>query len=1594
MAARSHKTDALVYARHIYIARLRLVITAISLGHNKLVVSILVVFLTISFFPGSVSASIRCYPTGGLTVCHDQNDMSVFYNTPLQEVAYYVQTIRDSLNYWTIYHSNARNKSPGSFGDSIKVGSLQASYNYLMPPNKSYKIWGTQTDGSSILYSADGTNSYTSVSGGGNPIAVAGRYWAGDNYYYVFFLGVADDNMNRLAGENDYRHYLLEARTLDFVNFEIKADINGVEQWKQFNDSACQANPASCRPKMLKDINGNIIRSNQAKHPDLTFGLIGSISIINNTYYYFYTDYDTSSQNFYLYYRTATNITGNNYWSAPIRISNNIGGAAIVRVAKAKGLDKWAVFYNCWSSGRSDLCLQYTNNLNVIGSGGISDLVIDNFNAGNFYLGLQGVNQQGILTDKNGNLISPDNEDQTYARGGELRWSDFSSPGVYGGKVWRAGWGVTDPCAGITCNNPPSNYCSGSTTVTYSSSGTCSGGSCSYSSTSTACAASSGWVNTSSCAPACSGNTPITQKTQQYRSYTCSGAGSCSYSVTNNQAVTCTTGSACSTWSCNGATLCTGGYCTSGSCAAPGTCSTCQPTAPTCVSGSTLRTYSAGCGAGSCNSQASYTDTNCPYGCASGQCKSAGTIVVNENRVSSYTLSGPNIFSDSGSKTFSAIPGIYSISAGDIYGFSKSGSPTSGILASGGTLTFTITYTDLCSGVACNNPPVSYCGGSNKIAFNSPGVCSAGSCSYTNASTACTFGCSAGKCNNDPCTGVTCNNPPSPACSGTNKITFSSPGTCSAGVCSYSSSTTNCALNDRWYNKSMSYNSCSSGQACTAQDQEYRSNTCLNGACVYTAMQTRTLYSKCNSCQFGCSGGACNPDPCGGVSCQSASCNGDTRLYGGFCSAGTCGFVNSEDCNANNKWLNSSGTYPCCSGAQTALCQDQIFTDYTCASGACIAGSVTNRQTIKSNHASCVVKTDTCIGSTLRDYSAAACASGACADTYNDIACQFGCSNGKCNINPCSGITCNNPPMNYCNGNNLINYNSQGTCSSGVCSYGSTTLSCTYGCANAQCKPNPCVGVTCNSPPQAYCSGSNRISYNNTGTCSLGTCSYTTASAFCQYGCSGGICVNNPCDGVVCNVPPASYCSGSTKVYYYSAGACNSGACSYTQLSQSCQYGCTNGSCNVSVCAGVTCNSPPASACISNSTLRTYSSDGCSGGSCQYPATDTTCTFGCSSGQCINDPCDGVVCNNPPQPYCEGNNAVNFGSACSDGQCNYQKIVAICESACSDGQCILQNQTAPTCTDTDGTDYNAKGTVTFDNKIYTDFCGTGGLLNEFYCASNLAFSVEYNCPGVCSDGQCLQVQTAATCTDTDGGINYETKGTMTFGDKSYTDFCNTRGLLNELYCASGSGYSSTEYNCPGVCSDGKCIQEINNVSATPPSARVSHITAGGEATVTVEASDTDGIKTVEIFVDDVYVNKCLSGTCSYLLNALGTHSYYAVVTDSAGDATTTAKQTVTVVQPPPPPRAQPVSQATRIASLEERGNVSLALAGSKAVTGINNISVKALPDGTSYYEVLGEKKGNILWIIPLSITVRVQMDMNLKILNVNEPFWGALIMAP
>ncbi|MBW2982355.1 carboxypeptidase-like regulatory domain-containing protein [Candidatus Woesearchaeota archaeon] len=75
-----------------------------------------------------------------------------------------------------------------------------------------------------------------------------------------------------------------------------------------------------------------------------------------------------------------------------------------------------------------------------------------------------------------------------------------------------------------------------------------------------------------------------------------------------------------------------------------------------------------------------------------------------------------------------------------------------------------------------------------------------------------------------------------------------------------------------------------------------------------------------------------------------------------------------------------------------------------------------------------------------------------------------------------------------------------------------------------------------------------------------------------------------------------------------------------------------------------------------------------------------------------------------------------------------------------------------------------------------------------------------------SNGVCIASTTSA-CTDTDSGIDRDTKGTVTIATGSYTDSCSGN-YLTEYYCSGLSG-TSTSINCGNygeICYNGKCVE--------------------------------------------------------------------------------------------------------------------------------------------------------------------------------------------
>ncbi len=62
------------------------------------------------------------------------------------------------------------------------------------------------------------------------------------------------------------------------------------------------------------------------------------------------------------------------------------------------------------------------------------------------------------------------------------------------------------------------------------------------------------------------------------------------------------------------------------------------------------------------------------------------------------------------------------------------------------------------------------------------------------------------------------------------------------------------------------------------------------------------------------------------------------------------------------------------------------------------------------------------------------------------------------------------------------------------------------------------------------------------------------------------------------------------------------------------------------------------------------------------------------------------------------------------------------------------------------------------------------------------------------------------CTDSDEGVNYNSKGTANAGSTTATDKCVSTIRLTEYYCDSAGKVLSQSYDCPSECLDGACVE--------------------------------------------------------------------------------------------------------------------------------------------------------------------------------------------
>jgi hypothetical protein len=201
-------------------------------------------------------------------------------------------------------------------------------------------------------------------------------------------------------------------------------------------------------------------------------------------------------------------------------------------------------------------------------------------------------------------------------------------------------------------------------------------------------------------------------------------------------------------------------------------------------------------------------------------------------------------------------------------------------------------------------------------------------------------------------------------------------------------------------------------------------------------------------------------------------------------------------------------------------------------------------------------------------HGAGSCVNGACEYPFVEGAsCDDGnaCTVGDtCHNNACTGTAkvCDTPPSAVCTSStNLLSYDTTGSCQAGLCVYAQHNTACgTGGCRNDMCTNDVCGSISCSTPPSAC--------YASMGTCNNGSCTYAFADGVsCDDGdacttqdsCASGLCQGVPKQ---CLAPPANTCADAMTLRSYSSvGSCSAGTCSYTSSLIPCAMGCANGLC-------------------------------------------------------------------------------------------------------------------------------------------------------------------------------------------------------------------------------------------------------------------------------------------------------------------------------------------------------------------------------------------------------------------------------------------------
>ena len=304
-------------------------------------------------------------------------------------------------------------------------------------------------------------------------------------------------------------------------------------------------------------------------------------------------------------------------------------------------------------------------------------------------------------------------------------------------------------------------------------------------------------------------------------------------------------------------------------------------------------------------------------------------------------------------------------------------------------------------------------------------------------------------------------------------------------------------------------------------------------------------------------------------------------------------------------------------------------------------------------------------------------------------------------FDPCDGIVCENPPGASCDGSVIVTYSETGTCHDGLCEYAMTRTPCPAGqtCENAQCVPDEhhietCADIEpCVDPPADYCDGNVLVTYESEGTCQEmidgPICVYASEEEDCgeAQACEESqgfascvpIQVGETCADIEpCDSPPENRCDpeGGALITYPEQGVCeedeDGAECIYEPDIHDCGEGyvcevvdgtpsCVEETIAESCDDLEPCDSPPASYCDED-VLVTYEATG----TCEETEDGPICVYQSGEVECLAiervcieeegdascvDLCAEVSCP-PRDDHCDGDVMVTYSG--DDGTCDWQ----------------------------------------------------------------------------------------------------------------------------------------------------------------------------------------------------------------------------------------------------------------------------------------------------------------------------------------------------